>query len=46
MRFDPQERLAKSSEASNVQNRAWHELVKLHAVNKEKPAKKFMGRNG
>jgi hypothetical protein len=27
-----------------VQNRVWCELVKLHAVNKEKPTKKFVGR--
>jgi hypothetical protein len=46
MRVDPQERLAKSNKASNMQNRIWRELVKLHAVNKEKPMKKFMGREG
>jgi hypothetical protein len=44
--FDPQERLAKSHETSNVQNRIRRELVKLHAVNKEKPTKKFVGRKG
>jgi hypothetical protein len=42
--FDPQERLAKSNETSNVQNRIWRELVKLHAINKENPMKKFVGR--
>jgi hypothetical protein len=46
MRFDSQERLAKSNKTSNVQNRIWSELVKLHAVNEEKPAKKFVGRKG
>jgi hypothetical protein len=46
MGFDPQKRLAKSDKASNVQNRVWRELVKLHAVDKEKSAEKFMGRKG
>jgi hypothetical protein len=46
MRFDSQERLAKSNETSNVQNRIWRELVKLHTVDEEKPAKKFVGRKG
>jgi hypothetical protein len=44
MGFDPQERLAKSNKTSNMQDGIWHELVKLHAVNKEKPTKKFVGR--
>jgi hypothetical protein len=44
--FDPQERLAKINETSDVQNRIWRELVKLHAVNEEKPTKKFVGRKG
>jgi hypothetical protein len=43
MGFDPKERFAKGDEAGDVQNRIWHELVKLHAVNKEKPMKKFVG---
>jgi hypothetical protein len=42
MRFDPQERLAKSNKTSDVQNRIWRELVKLHAVNEENPTEKFM----
>jgi hypothetical protein len=46
MRVDPQERLTKSNKASNMQNRIWRELVKLHAINKEKPTKKFVGREG
>jgi hypothetical protein len=46
MRIDPQKRLAKSNEISNVQYGIWRELVKLHAVNKEKPTKKFVGRKG
>jgi hypothetical protein len=46
MRFDSQERFAKSNKTRNVQNRIWRELVKLYAVNKEKPTKKFVGRKG
>jgi hypothetical protein len=46
MRFDSQERLAKSYETSDVQNRIWRELVKLHTVNEEKPTKKFVGMKG
>jgi hypothetical protein len=46
MGFDSQERLAKSKKTSNVQNRIWRDLVKLHAVDEEKPAKKFVGRKG
>jgi hypothetical protein len=46
MRIDPQERLAKSNETSDVQYGIWRELVKLHAVNEEKPTKKFVGRKG
>jgi hypothetical protein len=46
MRFDPQERLTKSNKTSSVQNRIWRELVKLHAVNEEKPTEKFVGRKG
>jgi hypothetical protein len=44
MGLDPEERFAKSDKACDVQNRVWRELVKLHAVNKEKPTKKFVGR--
>jgi hypothetical protein len=44
MGFDPQERLAKSNETGDVQNRVWCELVKLHTVHKEKPTKEFVGR--
>jgi hypothetical protein len=44
MGFDPQERLAKSNKTSDMQYRIWRELVKLHAVNKEKPTEKFVGR--
>jgi hypothetical protein len=46
MRFDPHERLAKSNETSDVQDKIWRELVKLHVVNEEKPTKKFVGRKG
>jgi hypothetical protein len=44
MGLDPEKRFAKRNEAGNVQNRVWRELVKLHATNKEKPTKKFVGR--
>jgi hypothetical protein len=44
MELNPKERFAKSNKACDVQNRVWRELVKLHAVNKEKPTKKFVGR--
>jgi hypothetical protein len=44
MGIDPEERFAKSDKACDVQNRVWRELVKLHAINKEKPMKKFVGR--
>jgi hypothetical protein len=27
-----------------VENRFWRELVKLHAIDKQKPTKKFVGR--
>jgi hypothetical protein len=44
MGLDPQERLAKSNKTGNMQDRIWRELVKLHAVNNEKPTEKFVGR--
>jgi hypothetical protein len=44
MRINPQKRLTQSYEASNVQDRLWCELMKLHTVNKKKPTKKFVGR--
>jgi hypothetical protein len=43
MRLDPQEGFAESDKAGNVQDRIWRELVKLHAINKEKPTEKFVG---
>jgi hypothetical protein len=43
MGLDPKERFAKRNKAGNVQNRVWRELVKLYAINKEKPTKKFLG---
>jgi hypothetical protein len=42
--INPKKRFAKSDETSNVQNRIRRELMKLHAIDKEKPTKKFMGR--
>jgi hypothetical protein len=44
MGLDPKKRFAKRNEVGNVQNRVWRELVKLYAINKEKPTKKFVGR--
>jgi hypothetical protein len=44
MRLDPNEGFAESDKAGDVQNRIWRELVKLHAVNKEKPMEKFVGK--
>jgi hypothetical protein len=44
MRIDPKERFTKGDEAGNVQDRVRHELMKLHAINKKKPAEEFMGR--
>jgi hypothetical protein len=41
---DSKKRLAKSDETGNVENRIWRELVKLHAIDKEKPTKKLVGR--
>jgi hypothetical protein len=44
MGFDPKKRFAKRNETGNVHNRVWREPVKLHTINKEKPTKKFVGR--
>jgi hypothetical protein len=44
MGLDPQEGFAESDNAGDVQDRIWRELVKLHAINKEKPMEKFVGR--
>jgi hypothetical protein len=44
MGLDPEEGFAESDKAGDVQNRIWRELVKMHAVNKEKPTEKFVGR--
>jgi hypothetical protein len=44
MGLNAQERLAKSHEASNVENGIWCELVKLHTINKEEPTEKLVGR--
>jgi hypothetical protein len=46
MGIDPQERLAKSYKASNMQNGIWCELMKLHTINKKKPTKELVGRKG
>jgi hypothetical protein len=44
MGFDPQKRLTKSYKTSNVENRVWCELVKLHTVYEKKPTKEFVDR--
>jgi hypothetical protein len=44
MGFNPQKRLTKSYKTSNVENRVWCELVKLHTVYEKKPTKEFVGR--
>jgi hypothetical protein len=44
MGIDPKKRFTKGDKAGNVQDRVRHELMKLHAVNKKKPAEEFMGR--
>jgi hypothetical protein len=43
MGIDPKEIFTKGDEAGNVQDRVRRELMKLHAVNKKKPTKEFMG---
>jgi hypothetical protein len=44
MGLDPQEGFAESDKTGDVQDRIWRELVKLHAINKEKPTEKLVGR--
>jgi hypothetical protein len=44
--IDPQKRLTKSYEATNMQNGIWCELMKLHTINKKKPTKELVGRKG
>jgi hypothetical protein len=44
VQVNSKKRLAKSDETGNVENQIWHELVKLHTINKEKPTKKLVGR--
>jgi hypothetical protein len=44
MGFDPQKQLAKGNKISNVENRVWCELVKLHTVHEKKPTKELVGR--
>jgi hypothetical protein len=41
---DSKKRLTKCDETGNVENRIRRELVKLHAIDKEKPMKKLVGR--
>jgi hypothetical protein len=42
--IDPKEGFTESDKTGDVQDRIWRELVKLHAINKEKAMKKFVGR--
>jgi hypothetical protein len=42
--IDPQKRLAKSYEGSNMQDVIWCELMKLHTINEKKPTKELVGR--
>jgi hypothetical protein len=44
VRVDSKKRLAKGNETGNVENGIWCELVKLHAIDKEEPTKKVVGR--
>jgi hypothetical protein len=44
MGFDTQKRLAKGHKTSNVEDRIWGELVKLHTVKIKKPTKEFVSR--
>jgi hypothetical protein len=42
--IDPKEGFTESDKTSDVQDIIWRELVKMHAINKEEPTKKFVGR--
>jgi hypothetical protein len=42
--IDSKEGLTKCDKTSDMQDRIWRELVKLHAINEKKPMKKFVGR--
>jgi hypothetical protein len=42
--FDFKEGFAKGNETGDMQDRIWRELVKLHAIDKKEPMKKFVGR--
>jgi hypothetical protein len=44
MGFDPQEGFTECDKAGDVQDRIWHELMKLHAINKKKPTEEFVCR--
>jgi hypothetical protein len=39
-----QKSFTKSDEACDMKKRIWHELMQLHAIDKEKPTKEFVGR--
>jgi hypothetical protein len=44
MWVDSKKRLTKSNETSYMENRIWRKLMKLHAVDKDNPTKKLVGR--
>jgi hypothetical protein len=44
MGFDPQERLAKSYKAGDMNKGIWRELMKLHTIHIKKPTKELVGR--
>jgi hypothetical protein len=44
MWVDSKKRLTKSNETSDMENRIRRKLMKLHAVDKENPTKKLVGR--
>jgi hypothetical protein len=44
VRVNSKKRLTKGNETGNVENEIWRELVKLHAIDKEEPTKKLVGR--
>jgi hypothetical protein len=39
-----QKRFIERDKTCDVKNRIWHELMQLHAIDKEKPTKEFMSR--
>jgi hypothetical protein len=46
MRINAKEGFAEGDKAGNMQNGIGRELMQLHAINKEKPTEKLLGRKG